>query len=450
MKTALFVMMPLPSHFFAGFNLARQLQARGYRIVFAGQDQLRASVEKEGFTFRSLLYATEFRSMTPKVWLGLLLKSIFDQTYIRSRYRYFCREVFSFHAVEEEVKPNLVVIDSCLSFYALLLRSEVSRMIINTKLSMYPSPGIPPLESVRISVNSHMDRLIAALGWLQFRKDYHLTTLVRKAALLNYDETYFYKRFMRRRVRENLFGKHSLDSQHPALRTIPKVITYPRALEYGWKQSFQDEWYIEMPFERDESAYRTEEYDRVLSTVLKRKASSPDQQYLVYCSLGTLTGVHVVRTSIYLEKVIKGLSDQSHILLIIATVNSNVKSTDAGNVYLLNKVPQLDLLRHCDLMITHGGLNSMTECLQMGVPMLAAPLFPRSDHCGNVARIEANGFGLGGDMLTDSPEQIRAKALRILNDPHYRERVRNVRLQTRAEQERLLDQLLETTLAKVK
>ena len=448
MKTALFVIMSLPSHFYAGFNIGRQLQKRDYRVVFAGQPQMQLLVEKEGFVFRPLIYVTEARLSTPRVWLGLFLKSLLDTTFVRNRYRQFCREVFSFRELERELNPDLIAIDSRLSYYALLLHSSAKSIIINTKLSTYQSPGIYPLESVRLSKNSTIDRLMAAMGWIRFKHDYQLTALVRKIALLTYDETYFYRRLMKQQAGKTKAQKHLFDSFHPSLRTIPKVITYPRALEYGWKQPYPDEWYIEMPFERDETAYLTEEYQRILAVVLERKKAATDRQYIVYCSLGTLSGAQGSRAAIYLEKIIRALKNQSQIQLLIATGGMMVNTMGAETIYLLNRVPQLTLLRHCDLMITHGGLNSMTECLQVGVPMLAAPLIPRSDHCGNVARIEANGFGLGGDMLLDSPESIRAKVLRILHDPQYRNRVQAAHLQTQAEQEQLMDQLLTTALLK--
>jgi UDP:flavonoid glycosyltransferase YjiC (YdhE family) len=349
----------------------------------------------------------------------------------------------------EGVNPSLVVMDSRLAFYSLLLRSNKSHIIINTKLSTYQWSGVPPLESVRVSKNRLLDKVLANWNWLHFWRQYHLTAWVRKAALLNYDETYFYERFMNGRIQPNRLGRHLFDSLHPALQAVPKVITYPKALEFSWKPAFSDEWYIEMPFERDESAYQSDDYHRVMDTVLARKATATTSVYIVYCSLGTLTGSQAIRAGIYLEKVLKALVSEADVELIVATANIMLAPVKALNVHTLVKVPQLDLLQHCDLMITHGGLNSMTECLQTGVPMLAAPLIPRSDHCGNVARIEANGYGLSGDMLTDSPETIRRKARRILSNPIYRHRVQAAKLQTQTERQHLMNQLLEKTLAKV-
>lgn len=448
MKTALFIMMPFPSHFFAGFNLARQLQARGYRIVFAGRPYSQPIIEKEGFTFRSLTYATEFCSITPKLWIALFMKSLFDQTYTRQRYKEFCQEANALYALLNQENPDLLIVDSRLSYYALLLRQKVKVVIFNTKLSTKQATGVPPLESTRISSNSLPDRLFAAFTWFSLIKWYQLRIMLRKAALLNRDESYFYKRFMKGKGAFTSAGNHLLDSYHPALEQIPKLITYPKALEYSWKGPTADEWYIEMPFVRDESKYWTPQYEATIAWLLEQKKTAGPQTHIVYCSLGTLVESQAIRTKLFLEKVLKAVRNLPQIQLILTTGGVQVDRQQSNNIHVLDKVPQLSLLKHCDLMITHGGLNSMTECLQAGVPMLAAPLILGSDHCGNVARIEANGFGLAGDMLLDTPENIRTKILRILSDPSYRDRVRNARLQTPTEQEELMDQLLETALVK--
>ena len=170
MKTALFVMMSLPSHFFAGFNLGRQLQARGYRVVFGGQPQMQALVEKEGFDFQPLEYVTELQVKNGRMWVGVLLKSLVDHSYRQTGYRQFCREVASLHMVEQTLQPDVVVIDSRLAFYSFLLLSNAKQIIINTKLSTHQSPGIPPLESVRMAKNSAIDRLMAGMEWLLFTK----------------------------------------------------------------------------------------------------------------------------------------------------------------------------------------------------------------------------------------------------------------------------------------
>lgn len=84
------------------------------------------------------------------------------------------------------------------------------------------------------------------------------------------------------------------------------------------------------------------------------------------------------------------------------------------NVFLFNQVPQLDLLRNCDMMITHGGLTSIKECIQQNVPMLVYPINRKFDQNGNAARVYFHNLGLRGNISSDSSENIRKKIYSIL------------------------------------
>jgi len=44
-----------------------------------------------------------------------------------------------------------------------------------------------------------------------------------------------------------------------------------------------------------------------------------------------------------------------------------------GNVLAYSWIPQFELLRHADALLTHGGMNSVLEALTWGVPMVLRP-----------------------------------------------------------------------------
>ena len=49
---------------------------------------------------------------------------------------------------------------------------------------------------------------------------------------------------------------------------------------------------------------------------------------------------------------------------------------DSDNVHIFTFVRQLQVLKHADVFITHGGLNSIREAVHTEVPMLLFPVHP--------------------------------------------------------------------------
>src|SRR6185312_9413150 len=75
-------------------------------------------------------------------------------------------------------------------------------------------------------------------------------------------------------------------------------------------------------------------------------------------------------------------------------------------------VPQLQILRRADLLITHGGMNSVNEGLYFGCPMIVVP--QRGDQHLVGARIAELGAGLTIAASHAAPESLRTAAAEIL------------------------------------
>ena len=71
-------------------------------------------------------------------------------------------------------------------------------------------------------------------------------------------------------------------------------------------------------------------------------------------------------------------------------------------------LPQVTLLRHAALAVSHGGNNSVTEAMTAAVPLLLLPF--STDQFAGAAAVEAAGFGAALDPNTASVEQLRTAA----------------------------------------
>jgi UDP:flavonoid glycosyltransferase YjiC (YdhE family) len=77
-------------------------------------------------------------------------------------------------------------------------------------------------------------------------------------------------------------------------------------------------------------------------------------------------------------------------------------------------LPQTSILPQVDLVITHGGNNTVTECLHFGVPMVLLPLF--WDQYDNSQRIDETGYGARLATYEHEPDQLTGAIDRLLAD----------------------------------
>ncbi len=75
-------------------------------------------------------------------------------------------------------------------------------------------------------------------------------------------------------------------------------------------------------------------------------------------------------------------------------------------------LPQVTLLRHAAVAVTHGGNNSVTESMTAGVPLLVLPF--STDQFAGAAAIETAGFGLSVDPNAVTAAELRAAADALL------------------------------------
>lgn len=408
MKTVLFIILPYPSHYNASFGLAQEYQCANFRVVFTGYPHLRDHVEQQGYEFCHMHYTHEYQIRSIKGFISSFLLSLLDKKAVIKRYREWYRSVIEVKKLCAYYTPEQIFIDAHLSHYYLyLIDYQKCITVISTKLSTRRSPGLPPLNSFHVPKDTAWSRWFSEWLWVKYTGSVMLRDFIKRVAFLNRDERYFQRRLCRKL---GLRWNDVFERQNTfflGLKNVPTIILGDERLEFVQKKRFPEVTYRHWPIQRNETAYWSDEYRTVREKILTLKSQTDYR--IVYCSFGSLGGLNRKRVLSFFPKLVAAVRGET-IILVIATGGLPF-TTDANSdlIFILPRVPQLDMLSLSDLMITHGGHNSVKECLQAGVPMLVYPLNLRVDQPGNAVRVYQAGYGWFGKVDRDGPAEIRRK-----------------------------------------
>lgn len=136
---------------------------------------------------------------------------------------------------------------------------------------------------------------------------------------------------------------------------------------------------------------------------------------LVYISMGTVNNNML---SLY-KRFISALSDTEY--QVVLSVGDQVMTQDFGplpeNIEVYPSVDQIAVLQQADAFISHCGMNSASESLYFGVPLIMLP--QTSEQGGVAARVAQLGAGLYLQKTT--PCAIRAAVEEVFSNTSYRE-----------------------------
>jgi zeaxanthin glucosyltransferase len=93
-----------------------------------------------------------------------------------------------------------------------------------------------------------------------------------------------------------------------------------------------------------------------------------------------------------------------------------------SNAIVLNRAPQIEVLKRAALCITHAGVNTTLESLAEGVPMVAIPI--GFDQPGIAARIAYHGVGEFIEVEELTQEHLSELIQKVLKNPGYRDKAR--------------------------
>ena len=144
---------------------------------------------------------------------------------------------------------------------------------------------------------------------------------------------------------------------------------------------------------------------------------------LIYASMGTLqNGVENVFNTI--AEAVGTRPGFQLVLSVGPVIDPGALKSLPDNTIVVNRAPQLDLLKRSALCITHAGLNTTLESLTQGVPMVAIPV--TNDQPGVAARIAYTKTGRFLPLHQLAVPGLSSLIDEVLNNPEYRRNAHNL------------------------
>ena len=182
---------------------------------------------------------------------------------------------------------------------------------------------------------------------------------------------------------------------------------YPAELDYERSQALTPSW------QRLESCVRA---------VDEEFQAPPGEGALVYVSLGSLGSADVE----LMRRLVSALAETPHRYVISKGPQHELVEL-APNMTGAEFLPQPAVLPHVDLVITHGGNNTVTESIHFGKPMIELPLF--WDQHDNAQRLAECGLGVRLPSYEFEDAQLHEAIERLIAGPDRRLGDASARLQ---------------------
>jgi zeaxanthin glucosyltransferase len=409
MKTILFVMFKATSHLNATFPLARRLRERGYKVIYSVPSHLAPQITGKGF---EPLIHEPYLTAFPLNWH---LRSKDDLEHFVKSYE----NGTIFNDMLARVQPDLIILDTTFVNYSIeLLLKKIPVYMIQTMCSVKKKSNVPPICSSIIPRKNILSKIRIEAAWQLYffkRKLLHLSTKS------------FFKKNEFQLMREKAVSANVPLSSikfntflHPSVEYFPEIILPSREFDFP-QQKLPHEIYF--GYEVDEE--RRNHPPHIEYENLKHEIFNKPVYYLSAGSLFGLTEKFVKK----IARIFKKRPDVNLILHVGQLPLQNHPQLDLPkNVFMFSGfLPQLEILKKSKLMMTHGGVNSIMECIYFEVPMIVFPVFKHLDQTGNAARVTYHRIGLRG-TFSESANSILKKITKIENKALYLENIKNLKM----------------------
>jgi UDP:flavonoid glycosyltransferase YjiC (YdhE family) len=375
-------------------GIGQILRARGHRVVFIVEESFAGTLEARGFEERLMRLgppppepeipgqfwidfirdtAPVFRKPTIEQ-LGEFVAPTFQALIDGAKYVHpRLVEIF------EELAPDVIVEDNVVAFPALAGSGRPWVRIVSCNPAELKDPAVPPFSSGYPVADRN--------AWPAFLDAVRRT---HGAMWADFDA------FCRERGDDGLrFGPLGPDfaSESPWL----DLYSYPAEADYDRSRPLAPTWH------RLDSTVRAPEATWALPDHLRERDGA-----LIYLSLGSLGSADVG----LMQRLVDLLATTEHRVIVSKGPLADqitLHDNQAGEAFL----PQPAILPQVDLVITHGGNNTVTEAFHHGKPMIVLPLF--WDQVDNAQRVDETGLGrrlatydFRDEELTDAIDELLA------------------------------------------
>ncbi|MGN6217113.1 MAG: glycosyltransferase [Solirubrobacterales bacterium] len=399
------------------------LRRRGHRVVFIVEESFAGTLEEKGFEERTMRLtpppqteeapgqfwkdfirdtAPVFRKSTTEQLSEFIAPTfqalVEGAEYVDER----LREIIA------ELEPDLIVEDNVVAFPALLASGRPWARIVSCNPAEIKDPAVPPPFSGLPAGERD--------GWEDYWAAY------REAHRPLHER---FSEFCRERGAPPLpAGEFIHESEWLNMYLYPDEVDYRRERPLG------PNWHnLQASVRATDPAWELPEK--------LREREGP----LIYLSLGSLGSADVV----LMERLVEELAEAPYRIVVSKGPQASEFEL-ADNMDGAEFLPQTEILPKVDLVITHGGNNTVTESLYFGKPMVALPIF--WDQHDNAQRLDETGFGVRLDTYRHSGGELAGAIDRLLGDEELAARLAQTsqRLQQARGVERAAD-LIENAIA---
>ena len=375
-------------------GIGQVLRGRGHRVVFIVEESFAGTLEAKGFEERLMRLGPkpEVDEIPGQFWIDFIRdtapvfrKPTIEQLgeFIAPTWQALVDGAMYVHPrlteIIDELAPDVIVEDNVVGFPALAASERPWVRIASCNPAEIKDPAVPPFSS-GYPAGDHGD-------WPAFLDEVERT---------HRDLWQEFDTFSREHGDAGLqYGPYGPDliSESPWLN----LYSYPAEVDYARERPLGPTWH------RLDSTVRAPETAWELPQHLRNRDGA-----LIYLSLGSLGSADVG----LMQRLVDLLATTEHRVIVSKgplADQISLHDNQAGEGFL----PQPAILPGVDLVITHGGNNTVTEAFHHGKPMIVLPLF--WDQVDNAQRIDETGFGrrlatydFRDEELTDAIDELLA------------------------------------------